>query len=166
MSSGSGSGSSPADRTHPVVSAEALAEIYAHARREYPNECCGIIYGPRGTVAADRAVALVNVQNRLHAEDPVRYARDARTAYNFATAGLFALQKSLRGDNPAKVIYHSHVDVGAYFSKEDSAAALCDDEPWYPVEYVVIDVNSEGARAAAQFAWDPEARRFVEVTRY
>jgi proteasome lid subunit RPN8/RPN11 len=151
---------------HPVVTPEALAAIYAHAQREYPHECCGIIYGPRGTTAADRAEARVNAQNRLHAEDPARYPRDARTAYNFETKDLFDLQRSLRGDNPAKIIYHSHVDVGAYFSKEDAAAALCEDEPWYPVEYVVIDVKSDGARTAAQFAWDPTARAFVEVARY
>jgi adenylyltransferase/sulfurtransferase len=151
---------------HPVVSPAALTEIYAHARREYPNECCGIIHGPRDSDAADRASARLNVQNRLHAEDPARYPRDARTAYNFDTKDLFDLQRSLRGDSPAKIIYHSHVDVGAYFSKEDAAAALCEDEPWYPVEYVVVDVRSDGARAAAQFAWDPETRAFVEVARY
>ena len=151
---------------NPVVSAQALTEIYAHARREYPNECCGIIYGPRDADAADRASARVNAQNRLHAEDPARYPRDARTAYNFDTKDLFELQRSLRGDNPAKIIYHSHVDVGAYFSKEDAAAALCEDEPWYPVEYVVIDVKADGARTAAQFAWDATARAFVEMARY
>jgi proteasome lid subunit RPN8/RPN11 len=151
---------------HPVVTPEALAAIYAHAQREYPHECCGIIFGPRGSTVADRAEARVNAQDRLHAEDPVRYPRDARTAYNFDTKDLFDLQRSLRGDNPAKIIYHSHVDVGAYFSKEDAAAALCEDEPWYPVEYVVIDARSDGARTAAQFAWDPAARTFVEVARY
>ena len=156
----------PATTRHPVVSAEALAEIYAHAYREYPNECCGIIFGARGSDAADRASARENAQDRLHAQDPARYPRDARTAYNFDAKDLFDLQRSLRRDNPAKIIYHSHVDVGAYFSKEDAAAALCEDEPWYPVEYVVIDVKADGARAAAQFAWDPIARAFVEVARY
>jgi proteasome lid subunit RPN8/RPN11 len=151
---------------HPVVTPGALAAIYAHAQREYPRECCGIIYGPRGATVADRAEARVNAQDRLHAEDPVRYPRDAHTAYNFDTKDLFDLQRSLRGDNPAKIIYHSHVDVGAYFSQEDAAAALCEDEPWYPVEYVVIDVRSDGARTAAQFAWDAAARAFVEVARY
>ncbi|HET6149590.1 MAG TPA: Mov34/MPN/PAD-1 family protein [Polyangia bacterium] len=155
-----------ATAVHPVVTPEALAAIYDHAEREYPHECCGIIYGPRGSMIADRAEARVNAQNRLHAEDPVRYPRDARTAYNFETKDLFDLQRSLRGDNPAKIIYHSHVDVGAYFSKEDAAAALCEDEPWYPVEYVVIDVKPDRARSAAQFAWDPGARAFVEVARY
>ncbi len=151
---------------HPVVSPEALAEIYAHARRDYPEECCGIIYGPKSSPVADRAVACANIQNRLHAEDPVRFERDARTAYNLDAPDLFKLQRSLRGDHPAKIVYHSHVNVGAYFSPTDQAAALFDGQPSYPVEYVVIDVNADGARCAVQFAWDAEAAAFVEVARY
>jgi proteasome lid subunit RPN8/RPN11 len=155
---------------HPTLSAEALAAMYAHARRDYPHECCGIVFGPKGTPAADRAVACVNTQNDLHAQDPVTHARDARTAYNLGAGDLFKLGKSLRGDAPAKIIYHSHVDVGAYFSDTDQAAAVMDGEPSYPVEYVVIDVRQSGGEVsvggAAQFAWDETAIRYVEVGRY
>jgi proteasome lid subunit RPN8/RPN11 len=151
---------------HPVLGAEALAEMYAHARRDYPNECCGIVFGPKGAPLADRAVACVNTQNDLHAMDPVANPRDARTAYNLGAGDLFKLSKSLRGDAPAKLIYHSHVDVGAYFSDTDQAAAQMDGEPSYPVEYVVIDVRSDVVGGAAQFAWDAAERRYVEVGRY
>jgi adenylyltransferase/sulfurtransferase len=151
---------------HPTLTPEALVAMYAHARRDYPKECCGIVYGPKGEPAADNAVACANIQDRLHAEDPVRFDRDAKTAYNLDAPDLFKLQKSLRGDTPAKIIYHSHVDVGAYFSPTDQAAALFDGEPSYPVEYVVIDVRADGAKAAVQFAWSAEARSFVEVARY
>jgi adenylyltransferase/sulfurtransferase len=151
---------------HPLLTPEALAAMYAHARRDYPNECCGIVFGPRDDRAAGRAVACVNIQNELHAEDPVKHARDARTAYNLGAGDLFKLQKSLRGAEPAKIVYHSHVDVGAYFSETDQAAAQMDGEPSYPVEYVVIDVRADGAREAAQFAWDAGQRKYVEVGRY
>ena len=151
---------------HPTVCAEALAEMYAHARRDYPNECCGIVFGPKGAPAADRAVACVNTQNDLHAQDPATHARDARTAYNLGAGDLFKLGKSLRGDTPAKIIYHSHVDVGAYFSDTDQAAAVMDGEPSYPVEYVVIDVRKDSVGGAAQFAWDADQHRYVEVGRY
>jgi adenylyltransferase/sulfurtransferase len=151
---------------HPTVGADTLAEIYAHARRDYPNECCGIVYGPKGLPVADRAVACANIQNELHAEDPVMHARDARTAYNLGAADLFTLGKSLRGETPAKIVYHSHVDVGAYFSDTDQAAAQMDGEPSYPVEYVVIDVGQNGIGGAAQFAWDPTERRYLEIGRY
>ena len=159
----------PVAAPHPVFTAEALADIYAHARREYPNECCGIAFGPRGAAVAARALACVNIQNELHAEDPVKHTRDARTAYNLGAGDLFKLQKSLRGDQPAKVVYHSHVDIdadGCYFSATDQMAAQMDGEPSYPVEYVVVDDRADGARGAAQFAWDDASRSYVEIGRY
>jgi adenylyltransferase/sulfurtransferase len=151
---------------HPALSPEALAEIYAHARRDYPKECCGIVFGPRQGLVADQVRPCVNIQDRLHAEDPDQHPRDARTAYRLETAELFALDKSLRGASPAKIIYHSHVEVGAYFSDTDQAAARMGDEPAYPVEYLVVDVKADGPHGAAQFAWDEERRTYVEVRRY
>ena len=155
---------------HPCLTPEALAALYDHARRDYPNECCGIVYGPKAQPLAARAVACVNIQNELHAEDPVKHTRDARTAYNLGAGDLFKLGKSLRSDEPAKIVYHSHVDVeradGAYFSDTDQAAAQMDGEPSYPVEYVVVDLRRDGVRGAAQFAWDTGARRYLEIGRY
>jgi proteasome lid subunit RPN8/RPN11 len=151
---------------HPTLSAEALAAIYAHARRDYPKECCGIVHGPRDRPIADRAVACANIQDRLHAEDPTRFTRDARTAYNLDAPDVFALQKSLRGPNPAKIVYHSHVDVGSYFSETDQTAAQFDGEPAYPVEYVVVDIRASGPQGARQFAWDADQRTYVEIGDY
>ena len=156
---------------HPGLTAEALAAIYDHALREHPNECCGIVYGPKAQPIAARAVACVNTQNDLHAEDPVTHKRDARTAYALGGTDLFKVGKSQRTAEPVKIIYHSHVDVeradGAYFSDTDQAAATMDGEPSYDgVEYVVVDIRRDGVRGAAQFAWDAGARSFVEIGRY
>ena len=41
-----------------------------------------------------------------------------------------------------------------------------DGEPSYPVEYVVIDVQKDGARGAAQFCWSDAEKKYVEVGRY
>ena len=41
-----------------------------------------------------------------------------------------------------------------------------DDEPAYPVEYVVVDIKADGPHGAAQFAWDDELKKYVEVRRY
>jgi adenylyltransferase/sulfurtransferase len=161
--------SEPVRPPHPVVSADALAALYAHARRDYPNECCGIVYGPKDATDANRAVACVNIQNALHAEDPVMHVRDARTAYNLGAGDLLKMGKSLRGPEPARIIYHSHVDIdgdGCYFSATDQAAAQMDGEPSYPVEYVVIDVRADSVRGAAQFCWDEGSRQYVEIGRY
>jgi proteasome lid subunit RPN8/RPN11 len=154
---------------HPTLTPEALEEIRAHAKREYPNECCGIVFGPRAQGAADKVRPCVNIQNELHDEDPATHTRDARTAYNLGAGDLFALQKSLRGDTPAKIIYHSHVDTpgdGAYFSATDQTAAQMEGEPTYPVEYVVLEIKNERTGPAAQFAWDEAKKMYVEVRRY
>jgi proteasome lid subunit RPN8/RPN11 len=154
---------------HPTLTPAALAEMYAQARREYPNECCGIVFGPRAQPVADRVRTCVNMQNELHAADPEQHTRDATTAYNLGAGDLFALQKSLRGDAPAKIIYHSHIDRpgdGAYFSATDQTAAVMEGEPCYPVEYVVLDVKKDGDHGAAQYAWDAAQKLYVEVKRY
>ena len=151
---------------HPVLSAAALRAICAHAHRDVPRECCGIVFGPQGQPLADQARPCENIQDRLHAEDPARFTRDARTAYNFDARDIFALQKSLRGEQPAKIVYHSHVDVGAYFSDTDQAAAQFDGAPAYPVEYVVVDVTAAGPRGARQFAWSDSAKKYVEIGDY
>jgi adenylyltransferase/sulfurtransferase len=135
-----------------------LDEIYAHARAGYPEEVCGLI------VSEEEVRRCENRQNALHAEDPEHFTRDARTAYNLGPKDLFFLDKSLRSARPVTVIYHSHVDVGAYFSEEDARAAAPDGELLYPVEYVVIDVRADGVREAKRFRFEGGA--FVEVARY
>jgi proteasome lid subunit RPN8/RPN11 len=157
---------SPPSPPHLQLTPAALAAIYEHARRDYPRECCGFVFGPVDAPTADEARACRNIQDELHAEDPTAHPRDARKAYHFDGRDLLALNKSLRGQRPAKIIYHSHVDVGAYFSPTDQREAQMEGEPTFPVEYVVVDVRAEGAREAIQYAWSQDAKEYVEVGRY
>lgn len=152
--------------SHPLLSGEALKAIYAHARRDYPNECCGIVYGPRGQRIANCVICCRNMQNRMQADDPACYLRDARRGYSLSKRDIADLQKSLGGDAPAKIVYHSHVDVGAYFSAADQEGALFEGEPAYPVEHVVVDIRADGPCTAKQFAWDVKQRVYVEVRAY
>ncbi len=145
-----------------TLAPETLEAIYAHARAGYPEEVCGFVL--RGGGEPEAARRCVNRQNALHAEDPARFPRDARTAYNLAPADLFFLDKSLRGERPVRVIYHSHVDVGAYFSDEDARAAAPDGELLYPVDYLVVDVATGGVRGAKLFTF--REGRFVEIGQY
>ena len=78
----------------------ARRDLRARAR-ELPERVCGIVVGPRAARSPTSAVACENIQNELHAEDPVAHPRDARTAYNLGAKDLFKLPKSLRGDAPA-----------------------------------------------------------------
>jgi adenylyltransferase/sulfurtransferase len=135
----------------PELGAEVLRACYADAIARYPEEACGLILGPRGTASCDEARICENQQNKLHALDPETYPRDARTAYNLAPRDVLFLSRSLDGERPVKVIYHSHVEVGAYFSQEDERAALFEGELVYPVDYLVIDCRRDGVRGARLF---------------
>jgi adenylyltransferase/sulfurtransferase len=141
-----------------LLSRQVLDEIYAHAREGYPEEVCGLI------VAGDEVRRCENRQNALHAEDPERFPRDARTAYNLGPKDLFFLDRSLRSARPVTIIYHSHIDVGAYFSAEDAAAAAPEGELLYPVDYLVVDAQADGVKGARLFRF--AAGRFVEIAHY
>ena len=56
------------------LQSETLDQIYAHAKVEFPDECCGIILSD-GTREFVRECQ--NIQNERHAEDPDAYPRDA-----------------------------------------------------------------------------------------
>lgn len=154
-----------------LISAPVLAEIYAHARATYPEECCGFLIGPRDSAGVDEVRPCVNEQNRYHALDPERFPRTARMAYYLGGKDLRLLMQSLETPRPVKIIYHSHIDVGAYFSAEDIRAALGrepDDtaEPLYPVEHMVIDAQADHIGGAKLFRWDSGQRAFVQVDTY
>ena len=62
------------------------------------------------------------------------------------------------------VIYHSHVDAGAYFSETDRRQALVGGQPAYPAAvYVVTSVMGGRVDAIAAFRWDAGRRDFVSV---
>ena len=135
-----------------------LDAIYEHARAGYPEEVCRFI------VAGDEARRCENRQNALHAEDPVTFPRTAATAYNLGPRDIMFLDRSQKSERPVRVIYHSHVDVGAYFSAEDERAAAPDGELLYPVDYLVVDVRADGVRGAKLFRFSDG--RFVEIASY
>lgn len=86
-------------------------------------------------------------------------------AYNLSTRDIVRMKESFSGENPARIIYHSHIDVGSYFSHADEVVAQRA-TPAYPVEYLVVDAQAHEMRGAKQFGWDHVQQRHVEVTRY
>lgn len=147
---------------------QVLTMIYAHARSTYPEECCGFLIGPRDEATIDEARSCDNLQNRYHALDPERFPRTAHEAYYLGGKDLRFLLESLHAARPVKVIYHSHPDVGAYFSAEDTRAALGREpdetaEPQYPVDHLVIDAQADHVAEAKLFRWDRQQRTFVHI---
>jgi len=144
-----------------IVTPDELATIRHQAVEEYPEESCGVIL-VRG--AERRLLRCRNVQNELHARDPERNPRTARTAYHIDPQDLLRIGRLESEGFGVAVIYHSHVDAGAYFSETDRRQALIGDEPAYPdATYLVTAVIMGRVEATTAFRWDPTRRDFPSV---
>jgi proteasome lid subunit RPN8/RPN11 len=110
-----------------VLSIEAALRdaIIAHARRDHPDEACGVIAGPDGSDRPVRFIPMVN-------------AARSPTFYEFDSADLLALYKDMdaNGEEPI-VIYHSHTATEAYPSRTDISLA---NEPG--AHYVLVSTRS------------------------
>jgi proteasome lid subunit RPN8/RPN11 len=134
-----------------MISDSALQSLYSHACTSYPEECCGFVFA-NGSVHLGS-----NIQNELHQRNPEVYQRTAANGYTFSVADTVMMNQSFKSANPVAVIYHSHPDVGAYFSNEDQDKALFMGEPVFPVRYLVIDCKQAIAIGAKLFEWDGKA---------
>ena len=144
-----------------ILTADEREAIQSQAVEEYPHESCGVIMR-RGRER--KLLRCRNAQNELHARDPQRYPRDARTAYYIDPKDLLRIGDLERDGFDVDVIYHSHIEAGAYFSETDRRQALVGGQPAYPAAvYVVTSVVAGQVDAMAAFRWDTERRDFVSV---
>lgn len=127
-----------------------LDDIYQHAMSTYPAECCGF-------VTNDGVVRCVNTVEEADASERTR-----RTGFAFGARDLLRLARSFDTNAPARIIYHSHPDVGAYFSAEDRRFAVTDGQPTYPVDHLVVDATASGVRGARLFVFSRKHGRYVE----
>lgn len=101
--------------------------IVAHARRDHPDEACGMVAGPEGSDVPTRLVEMVN-------------AAGSPTFYEFDSTELLALYKQMwDNDEEPVVIYHSHTATEAYPSRTDIGLAS---EPG--AHYVLVSTRDGG----------------------
>jgi proteasome lid subunit RPN8/RPN11 len=143
-----------------------LEETFREARGAFPAECCGWLAGPRSGSTVSQVRQCVNAQ--ASGAHPTAADRTAESAYLFAGADLLDLNRSIEGDQPALVIYHSHPNGRAYLSETDRqvASSPWGDGPAYPVQQLVIGIDSLRVVEAALFAWSDDEGGFVEISRY
>ena len=100
-------------------------EMIVHARRESPNECCGILAGVNNKVT--KFYQTINSEH-----SPARYKIDSQQ--------MFAICKEIR-ENGWEIsgIYHSHVQTAAYPSHADIKSAVLSG----PVYFIVSLQNPE-----------------------
>jgi [CysO sulfur-carrier protein]-S-L-cysteine hydrolase len=85
--------------------------IVDHARRDHPDEACGIVAGPAGSDRPARFVPMLN-------------AARSPTFYEFDSGDLLQLYKDLdANDEEPVIVYHSHTATDAYPSRTDVAYA-------------------------------------------
>jgi proteasome lid subunit RPN8/RPN11 len=149
-----------------VIVRSVLERIDEEARLSYDadEESCGFLVGPIGDAhRIDGIVPMVNRANRLHRLDPSQYPRTGRTYFDIDSMKFeSAIARGQAEGRPVKVLYHSHLDVGAYFSETDAEVAkMGQDEPPWDLAYLVTSVRSGIVHDRRLFLWDPRARDFV-----
>jgi proteasome lid subunit RPN8/RPN11 len=94
-----------------TIALEIVDAIVAHARRDHPDEACGIVAGPAGSDRPERFVPMLN-------------AAMSPTFYEFDSGDLLRLYRDMdeRDEEPV-VIYHSHTATEAYPSRTDVSYA-------------------------------------------
>ena len=85
--------------------------IVAHARRDHPDEACGIVAGPVGSNRAERVIEMTNAARSM-------------TQYAFEPAEQLRVYREMDDrDEEAVVVYHSHTATEAYPSRTDVRCA-------------------------------------------
>ena len=100
-------------------------KIVAHARRDHPDEACGVLAGPAGRDRPERFIAMTNAER-------------SPTFYRFDSAEQFRVWRDMEDrDEEPVVIYHSHTATEAYPSRTDITLAA---EPG--AHYVLVSTRN------------------------
>ena len=118
--------------------------IVEHARRDHPDEACGVVAGPVGSDLPVRHVPMLN-------------AAMSPTFYEFDSGDLLRLYREMdeRDEEPV-IIYHSHTATEAYPSRTDISLAQ---EPG--AHYVLVSTR-DGAHETGEV--DFRSFRIVDGT--
>lgn len=104
--------------------------IVAHAKRDHPDEACGIVAGPEGSDRPERFIEMIN-------------AAGSPTFYEFDSTDLLQLYKEMdANDEEPVIVYHSHTATEAYPSRTDIGLAM---EP--NAHYVLVSTREHGSDA-------------------
>jgi [CysO sulfur-carrier protein]-S-L-cysteine hydrolase len=109
-----------------TISRALYEKIIEHARKDHPDEACGIIAGPEGSDTPTRYIPMLN-------------AARSPTFYEFDSGEQFRVWREMgnRDEEPV-VVYHSHTATEAYPSRTDISYA---GEP--QAHYVLVSTRDE-----------------------
>jgi proteasome lid subunit RPN8/RPN11 len=94
-----------------VIRRDLVDAMVAHARRDHPDEACGVIAGPYGSDRPERFIEMENAER-------------SPTFYRFDAAEQLRVWREMdANDEVPVVIYHSHTATEAYPSRTDISFA-------------------------------------------
>src|SRR6478609_11532252 len=110
-----------------MIRRDLVDAMVGHARRDHPDEACGVVAGPVGSDRPERLIEMVNAER-----SPTFYRFDA-------TEQLRVWRAMDAADEEPVVIYHSHTATEAYPSRTDIGLAM---EP--NAHYVLVSTREHG----------------------
>jgi len=110
-----------------TIAQETYDAIVAHARRDHPDEACGIVAGADGSDQPRRVIPMLNAER-------------SPTFFRFDSTEQLKVWRELDDrDEVPVVIYHSHTATEAYPSRTDIGLAS---EP--NAHYVLVSTGERG----------------------
>ena len=108
--------------------------IVAHARRDHPDEACGVVAGAAGSDLPTRHIPMANAARSM-------------TFYEFDSMEYLRVWRELddRDEEPV-VIYHSHTATEAYPSRTDISFA-----GWPEAHYLLISTREADTEEIRSF---------------
>ncbi|MBX9641118.1 MAG: M67 family metallopeptidase [Mycobacteriaceae bacterium] len=107
-----------------VIRADLVEAMVGHARRDHPDEACGLLAGPDGSDRPERHIPMVNAER-------------SPTCYRFDSSEQLRVWRALEAaEEVPVVIYHSHPNAEAYPSRTDIELAA---EP--DAHYVLVSTR-------------------------
>jgi len=107
-----------------TISQAIVDAIVAHARRDHPDEACGIVAGPVGSDTPTRHIPMTNAARSM-------------TFYEFDSMEYLRVWREMEArDEEPVVIYHSHTATEAYPSRTDIAYA-----GWPQAHYLLVSTR-------------------------
>ena len=107
-----------------VIRADLVDAMVAHARRDHPDEACGVLAGPDGSDRPERHIPMTNAER-------------SPTFYRFEAGEQLQVWRAMESANEVPVvIYHSHTATEAYPSRTDVSLAA---EP--AAHYVLVSTR-------------------------
>jgi proteasome lid subunit RPN8/RPN11 len=135
-----------------TIDAEILEAIVAHARRDHPDEACGVVAGAIGSDVPSRHI-------------PMENAARSMTFYEFDSREYLRVWREMDDqDEEPVVIYHSHTATEAYPSRTDVSFA-----GWPEAHYLLVstrepDVTEVRSYRIVDAAVTEEPVRLVNAT--